>query len=82
MKRNRIKRSKLKIKQLVEFAYKAGFEHGVEHGVAACFLEPKGVMRHVPDHLALYMKQVKRGYPNQTGEADATRYKVRLTYEA
>lgn len=73
-----MKRNKLKIKQLVEFAYKAGFEHGVE----ACFLEPKGVMLHVPEHLAFYMKQVKRGYPNQTDEADATRYKLRLTYEA
>lgn len=79
MKRNRIKRNKLKIKQLVEFAYKAGFEHAIDD---VCCNGLDGVMRHVPEHLACYLKQVKRGYPNQTDEADATRYAVRLTYEA
>lgn len=79
MKRNNIKRNKLKIKQLVEFAYKAGFENAIEH---VCCNGPAGVMLTLPEHLACYMKQVKRGYPNQTDEADATRYAVRLTYEA
>lgn len=79
MKRNRIKRNKLKIKQLVEFAYKAGFEHAIDD---VCCNGLAQVMLHVPEHLACYLKQVKRGYPNQTDEADATRYAVRLTYEA